>query len=89
MRDTADSLPQILRLAKEAKMNGNLSTATYLGACEAYEDLMIPRAFEWVRKVEATNPWYAKLPLLPLKNLASQLTMIKILDSSKPFQNYG
>lgn len=50
MRDIATALPQLKRLAEVAKSGNPLSEKLLTEACSEYENEMIPRAFEWVKK---------------------------------------
>ncbi|KAK6082287.1 hypothetical protein SCUP515_02579 [Seiridium cupressi] len=50
MRDTADALPLILKLSQKASSSEGLRPEDFAAACNEYEDAMIPRAFDWVRK---------------------------------------
>lgn len=55
MRDTADAIPQILKLAAKAMTPEGLQFQDFQIACDDYEKIMIPRAFEWVRKSGGDN----------------------------------
>jgi len=50
MRDTASLLPQLVKLNAQVKSGKLPSTEELAAACKVYEDEMIPRAFDWVRK---------------------------------------
>lgn len=56
MLDTADALPLLTRLAEKAKTVNGTSEQDFIEACEAYEGVVIPRAFEWVRQSGGNNP---------------------------------
>ncbi|KAK7715905.1 hypothetical protein SLS57_006656 [Botryosphaeria dothidea] len=49
MRDAAVALPLLIDLAEKAK-TGDLNDKHVEDACQAFEDEMIPRTFEWVKK---------------------------------------
>jgi hypothetical protein len=49
MRDAAMALPLITRLAERAKSD-SLYDEHFENACKNFEDEMIPRTFEWVKK---------------------------------------
>lgn len=49
MRDAAMALPLLTELAERAK-SGELGDKHFEDACKAFEDEMIPRTFEWVKK---------------------------------------
>lgn len=55
MRDTADALPLILQLAAKASTPAGLRDEDFRAACTSYEQVMIPRAFEWVQKSGGDN----------------------------------
>lgn len=51
LADCADILPQLLKLNSLASTGlAHPTTEDIRSACDAYESVMIPRAFEWVRK---------------------------------------
>ncbi|KAK1675954.1 hypothetical protein BDP55DRAFT_662793 [Colletotrichum godetiae] len=56
MRDTADALPLLVRLAETARTAEGLNEDDISKACEAYEETIIPRAFEWVKRSGGKNP---------------------------------
>ncbi|KAK1532126.1 uncharacterized protein CCOS01_04109 [Colletotrichum costaricense] len=56
MRDTADALPLLVRLAETAKTTEGLKEADIIQACDRYEGAVIPRAFEWVKRSGGKNP---------------------------------
>ncbi|KAF5517621.1 hypothetical protein CGCA056_v011463 [Colletotrichum aenigma] len=56
MLDTADALPLLTRLAEKVKTVNGTSEQDFIEACEAYEGVVIPRAFEWVRQSGGNNP---------------------------------
>lgn len=49
MRDAAMALPLLTELAEKAT-SGNLGDKQFEDACKSFEDEMIPRTFEWVKK---------------------------------------
>lgn len=49
MRDAAMALPLLIELAERARSDG-LSDKHVEDACKVFEDEMIPRTFEWVKK---------------------------------------
>lgn len=49
MRDAAMALPLLTGLAERAK-SGELEDRQVEDACKSFEDEMIPRTFEWVKK---------------------------------------
>lgn len=49
MRDAAMALPLFIELAERAR-SGELSDSHIEDACKTFEDEMIPRTFEWVKK---------------------------------------
>lgn len=50
MNDCAEIMPHILELDNIAKSGEPLSIQQVESACTRYEDGMIERAFEWVKK---------------------------------------
>jgi hypothetical protein len=52
MRDAADMLKQLLPLAQLASSGAPVEDLDVQRAVQAYEDDMIPRAFDWVQKSE-------------------------------------
>jgi len=50
MRDTASLLPQLVKLNGQVKSGKVAVNRGVIAACKVYEDEMIPRAFDWVRK---------------------------------------
>lgn len=50
MKDAAVLLPLIVQLADLAKLNKHATSLQIAGACEKYENEMIPRTFAWVQK---------------------------------------
>ncbi|KAG7068823.1 FAD/NAD(P)-binding domain-containing protein [Colletotrichum scovillei] len=56
MRDTADALPLLVRLAETAVTTEGLKEADITQACDKYEGAVIPRAFEWVKRSGGKNP---------------------------------
>jgi 2-polyprenyl-6-methoxyphenol hydroxylase-like FAD-dependent oxidoreductase len=50
LHDTADALGPLLELARLKKENGTLSDGDIQMELEKYEQMMIPRSFEWVKK---------------------------------------
>lgn len=49
MRDAAMALPLLTELAERAR-SGELGDKQIEDACKVFEDEMIPRTFEWVKK---------------------------------------
>lgn len=49
MRDAASALPLLVGLAEKANDNA-LTDRDVDTACQSFEDEMIPRTFEWVKK---------------------------------------
>lgn len=49
MRDAAMALPLLTELAEKAT-SGHLGDNHFEDACKSFEDEMIPRTFEWVKK---------------------------------------
>lgn len=49
MRDAAMALPLLTQLAERAR-SGELGDKHIEEACKTFEDEMIPRTFEWVKK---------------------------------------
>lgn len=49
MRDAAMALPLLTELAERAR-SGELESKQIADVCKAFEDEMIPRTFEWVKK---------------------------------------
>lgn len=49
MRDAAMALPLLIKLAEGAR-SGQLGDKHIEDACKTFEDEMIPRTFEWVKK---------------------------------------
>ncbi|KAK1625352.1 hypothetical protein BDP81DRAFT_452824 [Colletotrichum phormii] len=56
MRDTADALPLLVRLAETARTAEGLNEDDISKACEIFEETIIPRAFEWVKRSGGKNP---------------------------------
>jgi hypothetical protein len=50
MRDAATILPLLKKLSEIKEAEGVLSQGSVARLCKEYEDEMIPRAFEWVKK---------------------------------------
>lgn len=61
MRDTADALPLLVRLAETATTMEGLKEADIIQACDKYEGAVIPRAFEWVNRSGGKNPMVSAL----------------------------
>ncbi|KAF2851803.1 FAD/NAD(P)-binding domain-containing protein [Plenodomus tracheiphilus IPT5] len=55
MCDTAEMLPELLRLNDIALSNKRTTTQDVTGACRVYEDKMFDRAFPWVKKSGGTS----------------------------------
>ncbi|KAL6703954.1 hypothetical protein ACN47E_008892 [Coniothyrium glycines] len=53
--DCGDMLPQIIRLASISASSRPCTTSDYEEACSAYERVMLPRAFAWVKKSGGTT----------------------------------
>lgn len=49
MQDAGMALPLLTELAERARW-GELSDKNFEDACKTFEDEMIPRTFEWVKK---------------------------------------
>lgn len=49
MRDAGMALPLLIELAERAR-SGELGSKNFEDACKTFEDEMIPRTFEWVKK---------------------------------------
>ncbi|KAL0782009.1 hypothetical protein CaCOL14_003343 [Colletotrichum acutatum] len=56
MRDTADALPLLVRLAETARTTNGVKEDDITQACDKYEGAVIPRAFEWVKRSGGKNP---------------------------------
>ncbi|KAL2829633.1 hypothetical protein BJY01DRAFT_254921 [Aspergillus pseudoustus] len=54
LRDTADALPILVRLAAKGEQ-GSLSESDFEDAVLEYEECMLPRAFGWVKKSGGTS----------------------------------
>ncbi|KAH8894361.1 FAD/NAD(P)-binding domain-containing protein [Thozetella sp. PMI_491] len=50
LADCAEVLPSLVKLSSIAKSGKVVTTSEVFAACQVYEDLMIPRAFTWVKK---------------------------------------
>lgn len=63
MRDAAMALPFLIELAERARSR-ELSDKHFEDACKAFEDEMIPRTFEWVKKSGGNETIVSVVPYL-------------------------